>query len=606
MKKRLVPFLLLMLISGVSFAGTYTLKVTVGDTVPACYATGSFNNWNPSSHPMTKLSDSPRVFTLDIEVADADVATSEYKYLSGPDWKYEQTESASFKLSELSAEGDTVSSFKAIYDPGFEKDVTIDVLVPKDLFVCYITGSFNGWNSNSHEMILVDSTANGKEYTITFHTLDTTTLEFKFLAGPGWPYEQSNSTNYNYMTDGGVVVCDAFKSIFDPSKVGDITINITVPAETFEVWVVGSYNSWDMSSSIQATKVSETLYTAVIPQVAEIEYKIWCHDDWAYEEAVDDQGTLRSSNRVASFETGPEFNITVEFWAQLWTPVVDRTNYVKTAASAYPEGSPMLVNFRNIDPQTNDWIGIYPRDTVPDGDPGSLDWAYTEGDSGTIEFTTALVPGAYTVFLLCCDGYDIKAQYDFIVAADTSAYLVASALTYLETDTLVFDYNSPSWSDTDWIGVYNPGDDPGGGAYSIIWKYIPGVTGIVTFTNPDEHALEPGEYWAGLFCCDGYDMLAETFFVVQAAEPTDLSPQRANEMILYPNPTSGMVSIRSESGDGIRNIKIYSLAGSLVHVEDIPGLVSEHTLNLEFLKNGIYMVRATTENGVITRQLFIQ
>jgi hypothetical protein len=321
MKKRLLPVLLLILVTGMSFAQTHTLKVIVPETTMVCYASGSFNGWSTTANIMTKISDSPKVFTLDIEVAEGDVASCEYKYLSGPDWKYEQTQSANFKLSELTADGDTVDSFKAIYDPGQESDVTIDVLVPAELFVCYLTGSFNGWNSVSDPMTFVDSTANGKEFTLTFHTLDTTTLEYKFLSGPGWSYEQTQATNYKYMTDGGTVVCDQFKAIFDPSKVGDVTINITVPEGTAEVWVVGSWNSWDMGGAVQATKNLDNTYTAVISMVADFEYKIWCHNDWPYEEAKDAAGNGLDANRTASFETGPVFDITVAYWKQLFTSI---------------------------------------------------------------------------------------------------------------------------------------------------------------------------------------------------------------------------------------------------------------------------------------------
>jgi hypothetical protein len=320
MKKRILPFVVLVLTAGISFAGEHTLKVVVPDEVQVCYLAGSFNNWDPAADTMTRVSDSPKTYSMAIEVADEDVATTEYKYLAGPAWKYQQEQSAHFKLSGMDADGDTVSAFQAYYDPGQESDVTIDVLVPVDVFVCYLTGSFNGWNSNSDQMAMVDSTVNGKEFTLTIHTIDTTTLEYKFLAGPGWPYEQTNSANYVYMTDGGTVVCDEFKAIYDPSKVGDITINITVPEGTAEVWVVGSYNSWDIANAIQASKNPDGTFTAVIPMVADIEYKIWCHNEWAYEEAADAQGTSLASNRTASFVDGPVYNITVAYWKELYVP----------------------------------------------------------------------------------------------------------------------------------------------------------------------------------------------------------------------------------------------------------------------------------------------
>jgi hypothetical protein len=331
MKKRFLPFLLLIFISSMSFAQTHTLKVTVPEATVVCYVAGDFNGWDPSSDEMNKVSDSPKVFTLDIEVPDSLVASTKYKYCAGPSWDYQQTRSADFYLSGMDADGDTIEAFNAIYDPNIsrEGDVTIDVLVPTELFVCYITGNFNDWNSVSDQMTFVDSTANGKEFTYTVHSMDTTTLEFKFLSGPGWSYEQTQSDNYRYAVDGGVVVCDQFKAIFDPSKVGDVTINITVPEGTSEVWVVGSWNSWSMDGAVKATKNLDGTYTAVITMVADFEYKIWCHNDWAYEEAKDAEGHSLDANRTASFETGPVFNITVAYWKQLYVsaPKVVPNNY---------------------------------------------------------------------------------------------------------------------------------------------------------------------------------------------------------------------------------------------------------------------------------------
>ena len=154
---------------------------------------------------------------------------------------------------------------------------------------------------SANQMEKIDSSANGKEFQLTIHSLDTTTLEFKFLAGPGWPYEQV-AGNYNYMNDGGTVVCDEFKMIFDPNKVGDITINITVPEGTPAVWVIGSFGSgWSLDDAIEATKNEDGTYTAVVPMVADIEYKIWNYPDWPYEEAKDAEGHGLDANRTCLF-----------------------------------------------------------------------------------------------------------------------------------------------------------------------------------------------------------------------------------------------------------------------------------------------------------------
>jgi hypothetical protein len=61
-----------------------------------------------------------------------------------------------------------------------------------------------------------------------------------------------------------------------------------------------------------------------------------------------------------------------------------------------------------------DWIGIYPHDTIPDGDPPSISYLYVNGANGEVTFDpiTELVPGTYyDAHLFCCDGYEILASY---------------------------------------------------------------------------------------------------------------------------------------------------------------------------------------------------
>jgi hypothetical protein len=84
-----------------------------------------FQRLESAANPMTKISDSPKIFTLDVELSDQDTVGLEYKYCAGPSWKYEQTESANFKFWQMTEEGDVVTSFKNYWDPGQESDVTI-------------------------------------------------------------------------------------------------------------------------------------------------------------------------------------------------------------------------------------------------------------------------------------------------------------------------------------------------------------------------------------------------------------------------------------------------------------------------------------------------
>jgi hypothetical protein len=324
MKKKILPLLMLFLLSSMSFAATYTLKVTVPAATIVCYASGDFNSWAQPGTLMTKVTDNPKVFTLDVELADT--VGSRYKFCAGPSWNYEQSQSADFWLGKLTTNGDVVDAFKAYYDPAAQlQSVTIDVLVPAGVFDCYLTGNFNSWNPTANKMIFVDSTANGKEFKLTIEVTDSTLLEYKFIAGPGWAYEQTQSANYKFSVDGRTVVCDAFKALYDPSKVGDITIKITsVPAGTVDVYLIGSFNNWTTTTAIKTTNNGDGTYTAVILQQQNIEYKCYNYPDWAYEEATDASGT-NISNRKASFEVSPVVEITVAFWKKLHTNTQNAT-----------------------------------------------------------------------------------------------------------------------------------------------------------------------------------------------------------------------------------------------------------------------------------------
>lgn len=282
MKKLLLPFLFLFLLASSSFATTYTLKVTVPDTVSVCYASGDFNGWSQPGTIMTKVSDKPKVFTLEISMTDT--VGKSYKFCAGPDWYYQQNQSANFLMGKLTADGVTVDGFAAYYNTGMAKDVTFQVLVPDTIFVVYITGSFNGWSGTMSEMTKIGTTVNGTEFDLTVHIMDTTTLQYKFAAGPGWDYQQT-ANNYIYATDGSIVTCDKFTAIYNPALVGDISLHIVVPDGTPDVWIIGSFEGWtaDSTHAIHATKNNDGTYSAVIPQVQNVQYKYYNNPSWTYE-----------------------------------------------------------------------------------------------------------------------------------------------------------------------------------------------------------------------------------------------------------------------------------------------------------------------------------
>jgi hypothetical protein len=252
MKKTFTFFVgLLCMFAVFQSASALVYNVTVPASTQACFISGTMNGWStPLVNRMTKVDATH--YTLDIPTA---LVTDSFKYYSGPDWKYEERDANGLALVKNRGykSADVVDNWAAVYLTSYEKDVTIDVLVPATTIECYIVGSFNNWASpdSTFKMKKVGTTADGIDFSIKVHALDTTTLQFKFCAGPAWSYQQTVAANFNYMTDGAVVVVTSFSAIYDPSKTGTINITATVPTGTSEVWIMGDFLGWDMTKAVK-------------------------------------------------------------------------------------------------------------------------------------------------------------------------------------------------------------------------------------------------------------------------------------------------------------------------------------------------------------------
>ncbi len=291
-----------------------TYNVTVPAGTNACYIVGGMNGWSFNT-PMTKVDATH--YTIDLPNAKE---TDEYKYWSGPDWKYEEADAQgqSLAANRTWQQNDVVANWKEIFQLD-ERDVTIDVLAPAEVKVLYIVGAFNGWSSPSEasKMDFVSEDVNGKIFSKTVHSLDAFNMEFKFCAGPAWSYEQSDpSTNYKYGTteNSTAVVVNAFKAIFDPDKTGTINITATVPAGTDSVWIMGDFLGWNMDNAMKATKNLDGTFSFAIPMVMSIEYRLYNKPDWGYPEVGEADPAKELPNRSAVYPADANTNITVWGW----------------------------------------------------------------------------------------------------------------------------------------------------------------------------------------------------------------------------------------------------------------------------------------------------
>ena len=89
--------------------------------------------------------------------------------------------------------------------------------------------------------------------------------------------------------------------------------------------------------------------------------------------------------------------------------------------SNYEPGEAVVATFSDGPGNAADWIGIYEDGNIPDGNPASTVWYYTNGTQtaggsatdASVTFTTGAAPtwplpeGDYDAFFLCCDAYGI-------------------------------------------------------------------------------------------------------------------------------------------------------------------------------------------------------
>lgn len=353
--KRFFTFIIALLSMFTALQSARAADVIFNVTVPTptnqVWIVGNFQGWDPAAMVQgVKVDDTHFTVTLD-DATFAEgitVANLEYKYSSGNgSWLYieknaDGSELAANRKYSDSNGTDVVQRWAAVYDPASFQDVNIEVLTPPTTIECYIVGSFNNWASPAaaFKMTKGETTVDGVIFTITLQDVDPATLEYKFSSGPAWDYEQADPTaNFKYSVDGGTVVVNSFKLIFDPSKTGDIHITATVPAGTDSVWIQGSHLGWDMTKAVPGTKNEDGTFSFTIPLVISVEYRLYNKPEWTHPE-VDETGAERP-NRKAVYPDDANINITVVNWMvpTALTRFKEATNLIYTRnSSIFVEG----------------------------------------------------------------------------------------------------------------------------------------------------------------------------------------------------------------------------------------------------------------------------
>ncbi|PUA26994.1 MAG: hypothetical protein B0W54_19350 [Cellvibrio sp. 79] len=182
------------------------------------------------------------------------------------------------------------------------------------------------------------------------------------------------------------------------------------------------------------TSASGTLKNGAVtftnPQLAQGQYSAWF-----------------LANNGYSVLAGPiNFSVSAASTPQL---LLNRTTYSSTDT--------ITASFSGGPGNAADWIGIYPRNEIPDSSPASLVWRYTNGTSsaggavtnGSIAFSNnGLAPGLYTAWFLANNGYNALASFNFAISGGAQGWIVDQFTTIHAISGTAYSANIRAWAKT--------------------------------------------------------------------------------------------------------------------------------------------------------------
>lgn len=75
---------------------------------------------------------------------------------------------------------------------------------------------------------------------------------------------------------------------------------------------------------------------------------------------------------------------------------------------------------------------------------------------------------------------------------------------------------------------------------------------------------------------------------------------------VYPNPANDFLVVKTREGIRITDVEIYNMSGSLVRTENGLNKLSHQINGIDQYTPGLYLIKVTTDKGLITRKAFVQ
>jgi hypothetical protein len=208
---------------------------------------------------------------------------------------------------------------------------------------------------------------------------------------------------------------------------------------------------------------------------------------------------------------------------------------------------------------------------------GTAPYAYAWSNSSTQQNQFNLIAGTYSVTVKDGQG-----------CGDTSVFYILQPATPLVVNGVVTNATTAASNDGS-VGLTITG---GMGPYTFIWSD--------NATTQDISGLAMGNYSVNVKDANG--CIVSGIFYVSSGTGIAQVAGAANELSIYPNPSSNTTTVEVKGGD-ITNLKVTDLLGQIVFVSEPKQPKVE--LNCSTYASGVYIVEAEVNGVVISKRLVI-
>jgi PKD repeat protein len=136
----------------------------------------------------------------------------------------------------------------------------------------------------------------------------------------------------------------------------------------------------------------------------------------------------------------------------------------------------------------------------------------------------------------------------------------------------------------------------------IAWTFEGGNPATSTNTTVAVAYTTAGSYTTTLVAYNADETRTDTLTLsVTVTDPVAVEENAISEISVYPNPTSSIINIAAE---GMQNITIIDMTGRVVMSKDVNS--NFETISAEGFAKANYMVRITTADGVVVKNIIVE